>query len=466
MDSISMTHSAISPRSIGVKLIVVSALAVSMTVPGLFVGSLVEERTQRAAEVIRQISGYSGGPQTFLGPTLVVPYSDLPRSGAGSRGFYVVFPATGTAVLKTATEERRRSLFKVPVFRADLMFDATFDLSGTPSALPSGMELDWDHAEIVVGVSDMRGALEDAALTVNGKTMILGPAQTPATLSSGGERSGPLKLTFLGSRIDGIQPNAKFQVTSALRFSGARRVAVLSYAKKTQVSAEGDWPNPGFDGGFLPNRHAITGNGYTAQWSIPFIARGVRAEGPLDSIAGLEGTELGTSFVEVADPYQSVNRCLKYVLLFVGLIFLSYFALEVVTGKRIHPAQYILVGVVQIIFYLMLLSFSERIGFDMAFCLAGASTVALLSINAGWVFSSRVQGFRALITFSLLYVVIFLLLRAEDYALLIGATASFLAVATAMYLTRRIDWYSPASAADGPGKQTPPAISRDASVTS
>jgi inner membrane protein len=107
-----------------------------MTIPGLFVGRLIEERTKRAAEVVRQISGYSCGQQTFLGPTLAVPYKTALRLSANSQNIYLVFPATASAVLKTVTEERRRSLFRVPVFRADLTFDAAFDLTGTPSAAP------------------------------------------------------------------------------------------------------------------------------------------------------------------------------------------------------------------------------------------------------------------------------------------------------------------------------------------
>jgi inner membrane protein len=144
---------------------------------------------------------------------------------------------------------------------------------------------------------------------------------------------------------------------------------------------------------------------------------------------------------ELADPYQSVTRSLKYVLLFLGLLFLSYFVFEVTTGKRIHPAQYILVGIAQIIFYLLLLSLAERIGFDFGFLIAGAATVTLLSINAGWIFASRVQAFRAFAVFSLLYTLIYLLLRLEDNALLVGAIASFLAVAGVMYFTRSIDSY-------------------------
>jgi inner membrane protein len=123
-------------------------------------------------------------------------------------------------------------------------------------------------------------------------------------------------------------------------------------------------------------------------------------------------------------------------------LFLSYFIFEVTTGKRVHPAQYILVGIAQVIFYLLLLSLAERIGFDFAFLLAGAATVILLSANAGWIFQSRIQGLRALVCFGLLYALIYMLLRLEDNALLVGAIASFLAVASAMYLTRKADWYS------------------------
>ncbi len=180
----------------------------------------------------------------------------------------------------------------------------------------------------------------------------------------------------------------------------------------------------------------------------------MRAEGRSDSITGLGSTALGVSFIEVADPYQSVNRSLKYALLFLGLLFLSYFVFEVTTAKRVHPAQYVLVGVAQIIFYLLLLSLAERIGFDFGFLLAGIVTVGLLSANAGWVFGSRLQGIRALACFSFLYVMIYLLLRLEDNALLVGAIVSFLAVASVMYLTRNIDWYSSLPDASAPANES------------
>jgi inner membrane protein len=429
---------SLSAHSMGVKLLIVSALAVSMTVPSLFVASLLEDRTSRAAEVARQITAATGGPQMFLGPTLAIPYTGV------HPGVYLIFPAVGAAEIKTVTEERRRSLFKVPVFQADIRMDSQFDLTAAGDEAAAGGELDWSRAEFVIGASDTRGAQADAALDANGRTTILVPSEVAPSLVIGGEEKDLVKISLLGAKAGDIaKPSAKFSVSSILRFSGAQRIAVLSYGKTTHLSARGDWPSPGFDGGFLPVRRSIARNGFSAEWSVPFMARGVRAEAPGNALNTLAATALGTSFIEVADPYQSVSRSLKYVLLFLGLVFLSYFIFEVTAGKRIHPAQYILVGIAQIIFYLLLLSLAERIGFDAGFLLAGISTVALLAANAGWIFDSRSHLLRAFGVFSTLYAIIYLLLRVEDYALLIGAIVSFLVVAAAMYLTRRIDWYNP-----------------------
>ncbi len=446
-------------RSMGLKLLVVSVLALIMGIPALFVDNIVEERAKRAGEVIQEVSGRVGGQQTFLGPAVSIPYTIPPAYKGGSPvvGTYVVFPAQGDATVKVRTEERRRSLFKVPVFQADLKFDAAFDLTGVPSAAPAGAVLDWTRAAIVVGVSDARGALSDGTLTINGKTVTFVPAGTIGEAND----AQRLPLAYFGVSEPGVvQPNATFHVTAALRFSGAQRIAVLAYGKTTHVTLDGDWPSPSFDGGFLPVKRTVSAQGFTGEWSVPFIARGVPAEGINATVSALYSTALGVSFVEVADPYQSVNRSLKYVLLFVGLLFLTYFVFEVTTGKRVHPAQYVLVGMAQMIFYLLLLSLAERIGFDWGFLVAGGATVLLLSANASWIFESRVQGVRALVVFSLLYALIYLLLRLEDNALLVGAIASFVAVAAVMYFTRNMNWYS--SLQSGGAQPTPTAQKSEA----
>jgi inner membrane protein len=440
-------------RSIGIKLLLVCGLALAMCIPAFFVDSLVSDRTSRAAEVVKDVSAHVGGQQTFLGPTLAIPYT-LPADN--KQGVYLVFPAQAAASVKSSTEERRRSLFKVPVFSADLNMDASFDLAGVPGAAPEGATLDWNRAEIIVGVSDARGARADAILTVDGKPFAMAPAAVTPDMILNGVQGMQTSLTLFGVPASAFaHSNAQFKASAVLHFSGAQRIAVLSYGKTTRLTMQGDWPNPSFDGGFLPTGHTISAHGFSAEWTVPYIARGVAAEGTAGAIHALDATGLGVSFVEVADPYQSVNRSLKYLPLFLGLVFLSYFVFEVTTGKRIHPAQYVLVGVAQVIFYLLLLSLAERIGFDFAFLLGGTATVALLSGNAGWIFASRPQGFRALGVFTLLYTLIYMLLRLEDDALLVGAIASFAAVAAVMYFTRHIDWYGalPGSTTDAGGQR-------------
>ena len=428
-------------RSMGLKLLVVGLLALLMAIPAIFVANIVEERTTRAKDVIQEISSRVGGQQIFLGPVLAIPYSIAPTYKGASTvsGVYMVFPVEGNAMVKVRTEERRRSLFKVPVFLADLKFDAAFDLAGVPAVAPLNAALDWSHAEIVVGVSNAHGALDDGTLTVNTKTLTFAPSENLRDLSS----DQRLPLEYLGVTASGLaEPNATFRVSADLHFSGAQRLAVLAYGKTSRLNVAGDWPSPGFDGAFVPAKRTVSSQGFTGEWLVPFVARGVPAEGTNTVVSALASAALGVSFIEVADPYQSVNRSLKYLPLFVGLVFLSYFVFELTARRRIHPAQYVLVGLAQLIFYLLLLSLAERVGFDWGFLVAGGATVLLLSANANWIFDSGLQGVRALVVFSLLYLFIYLLLRLEDNALLVGAVASFLAIAAVMYFTRKIDWYS------------------------
>lgn len=428
---------AFHSRSMGLKLMVVCGLALSMTVPGLIVGGLIDERSGRAAEVTSDISRHAGGAQTFLGPTLAIPYTGR-APGENNNHYYLIFPAAGSAEAKIRTEQRRRSLFQVPVYQAEMKLDASFDLTQAP-ATPN---LDWDHAELIVGVSDARGALSDGVIAVDGKAATLSPAEIAPDLVVGERGALPDRLTLLGTRMSALaKPGARFEAVCTLRFSGAQRIALLPYARTTRIFAQGDWPDPGFDGAFPPVRRSVAGSGFTAEWSAPFIARGVPAEGAASRFIALDAAAIGISFIEVADAYQAVSRSMKYVLLFLALVFLTYFVFEATTGTRVHPAQYLLVGLAQIVFYLLLLSLAERLGFDWAFLFAGGATVTLLSVNAGWVFAGRSQAVRGFAIFGALYGLIYLLLRMEDNALLTGALASFAALSAAMYLTRRIDWY-------------------------
>lgn len=155
--------------------------------------------------------------------------------------------------------------------------------------------------------------------------------------------------------------------------------------------------------------------------------------------ASAQARSLG--FITAASPYQSVNRALKYALMFLRIVFLTFFLIEATMGGRAHPAQYILLGLTQVIFYLLVVALAEHIGFERAFIGTACATVALSGYYASTVFHSIVRGFIALTAFAGAYVLIYLLMKSEDYALLIGSVTAFGAIALTMYVTRNLDWY-------------------------
>ncbi len=456
-------------RSLGLKLLLVCALAFLMSVPALFVFALLMDRTHRAETVAAEVGGLMGGPQTFLGPVIAVPYARTVSAAAPvgpdgrttvaapaaassvETGVWHIFPARGRVEVASDSDVRRRSLFRVPVYEAEVRYAATFDMTRAGDDAPAGAVLDWNRAELIVGASDPRGARSDIGLAVGGRPPVaLTPSLVePRTELAPFEDARAVSFAPRGLRLFGTPLGAAdragptLEASGSATFTGAQRVAVLAFAGTTEAAIRGDWADPSYNGGFLPAEQGEAAGagdeGFAAHWTVPFVARGVPVEA--GGLAALGATELGVTFVEPANPYQSVSRSLKYAPMFIGLVFLAYFLFETTTGRRVHPAQYILIGLAQVIFYMLLLSIAEHTGFDLAFAIAAAATVGLISAYAGWTFDSRAQGLRALAAFTFLYGLIYVLMRLEDYALLVGALASFAAIAAAMYFTRKIDWY-------------------------
>jgi inner membrane protein len=462
----------------GGKAILVLGLALLMAIPCLFVLGLVADRQHRAEGVTEEISALQGGPQELLGPVIVAPYT-APRPPAPDSsgklqlqppesGWYVVSPETGQVSLSLSTASLRRGIFEVPVYAADAVIDAHFDAPPADLRLPAGASVDWAAARLVVGFSDLRGAKSDVdgvVTTAQGRASVAFSPASEISLGSPGvapsanvesrvrAATDPKSYGLVAAPASAILGGKGGGVRMRLRFTGAERLSVMPFAKSTTVRAAGDWGAPSFDGGFLPDTRQLTSGGFSAAWNVPFIARGLSDHGASDvlSLAQLGAKDVGVSLVPATDPYQTVTRSLKYAVMFVGLVFLTFFVFEALSGTRVHPAQYLLVGLAQMAFYLLLLSVSEYAGFDLAFGVAALATVLLIGLYAGAAFKSRARGAQALVVFSAVYGLIYLLMRLEDYALLAGSVASFLGLTGAMYLTRNLDWYSakaPAAPAD------------------
>lgn len=436
-------------RSAGLKLLLVCALAVLMIIPALLVHSIVYERSSGLKTAISEVSERVGGQQAVLGPVLAVPYSQTPDPQKPDKvvyGIATAFAETGTARADVSVEERQRGIHTVPVFEASIEMEAKIDPGELRAAIPVNAEAIWSDARLYIGVSDTRGIKDALLVRVNQRNVTMEPMSQTAN-GSGYNRVPYAGVTLAGGKIPGLETTeTPLTVTASLRISGAQRFSIGPFAKDTDVTLTSNWPSPSFTGGILPSEHNAgeTEAGFTASWRVPYLARGIAGAGPNLDLAAVTNwgyRDMAVNFIKEVSPYQSVERALKYAAMFIGFVFLAYFLFEITSGARAHPAQYVLVGLAQTIFYLLLLAFSERVGFDLAFMIAAVMTVGLTASYAMTVFRSRKYGLRALGILSGIYALIYVLMRAENHALLAGALASFAAIGLTMYMTRDVDWY-------------------------
>lgn len=437
-------------RSLGLKLILVGALAFLLWIPCLMIYALVWERSTRADSVRDEIYELAGGRQTISGPIILVPaIVDTGKTTASgepvTRRISVAFtPSILDIKGKADTSIRKRSIFDATVYDANLVMDGEFGPLNPPRVSDGVATYLWKDAQLVVKFSSeasLKGVKANPQLLIDGK-------RRAAAFEPG------IKIEFSDDPIEALasgvsasfpisEPAAGFHFSLILPISGGGALSFSPVGAETAVKIESDWPHPSFQGARLPDIRTINAKGFVAEWRVPYLARSLpRSFVAEPGLVSLEsGKSFGVSFVSTDSPYQGVNRALKYALMFVGIVFLTFFLIEATMGGRAHPAQYILLGLAQVVFYLLVLSFAEHIGFETAFIGASGATVALSGVYAATVFRSVVKGLTALFAFAGAYGLIYLLMKSEDYALLIGSVAAFGAVALTMTVTRNLDWY-------------------------
>ncbi len=468
--------SGLIPRgSLGLKLLLVCLLVLVMGVPLLIVGGLVAERQARATSVTMEIGQQAGGPQTVGGPMLLVPYQrdvqttdDQGRTQRRTdRGTYVIFAETGTANTTLAVSDRSLGIYRAAIYEAQTEFDASFRPAAAVEGLDESYRLDWTGARVVMFVSDSRAIRNVAELRFpDGSTATLEPISDLSLAAPSPEYSRPglfsTPMAPLPTTLQAFAAPARFGATpqdftveTRLELTGAQRFAIAAFAQDTTTTIRGDRRDVRAEGFFQNNEIVVSGaeregatqtapdGGFAASWRVPYVARGIEKAADLASfnLGQAAGRDMAVSFVASDDIYTGVARAVRYGIMFIGIVFLSTLIFEAVSGRKAHPAQYILVGLAQCVFYLLLLSLTEIIGFATAFIIAAAATVALLGYYAGTSFQSAQVGVRALIGLGALYLAMYVLMTLEDFALLAGSVVAFAVIAATMIATRRIDWY-------------------------
>lgn len=415
------------------RLLLVAGLALLLQVPGCMIGQLGWERQRARAEATAEIAQTWGASQHLGGPILAVPFRRYGLDDKGKRvevesGTVAVLPASLDVAADARAEARRRGLFEVPVYRARFTLSGRFGIPREAIGTIVPLEaLLWEQAQLVVRLADVHAIDRVAPLQWAGRAV---------EFQGGG---GALGAGGLHAPLAGLSGESSFDFRIELAVRGSDSLGFVPSARATTVTLGSAWPHPRFQGAWLPDQRDVGAGGFSARWQVTSIAAGLPAawKGGGGEEA-LQAASFGVQLLQPVDPYRMSERSLKYSLLFIGLTFAALWMFELRAGRAVHPLQYLMVGAALCLFYLLELSLAEHVGFGPAYALAAGAVTAQVSLYARAVLRGARPALALAAVVAALYALLYLLLGAEDYALLAGSATLFAVLSAAMVLTRRV----------------------------
>lgn len=426
-----------SQRNLYTKAGIVTALVLLMMLPMLMIKSLVRERAERQQEAIDEVSGKWGGAQTVTGPVVSIPYLVYPtKSSQPQRKYIHILPDQLKVNGELLPQKRNRNLFDVVVYNSRVAISGSFsNLLADMPQVPRENIL-FNEAFVTVGITDLRGIDEQVLLKWNGETKRFDSSVESSDVVTSGIST---RVNLLSTNPDTAAPTT-YDFAFSLSLKGSQLLHFVPVGKQTDVTFTSPWRDPSFEGTFLPVSREVSKNGFDARWKVqdlnrPFPQRWLNKE------ARLENASFGINLLMPVDGYMKTHRAIKYAVLFVGLTFLLFFFLELKTNVMIHPLQYALVGLALCLFYMLLLSISEHLGYNAAYTIASLMTIGLIGFYADGVLKERKFSMLVTGTLIILYTFIFTVIQLQDYSLLMGSLGLFFTLAMVMYFSRNVNWY-------------------------
>ena len=412
-------------------------LILLLLIPMGMVEDVINQRGHLYRQANNEITASWGKEQIIAGPILSLPYlKSVLEDGIWSYVSRYEHIRPGLMRINTSidTEVRYRGIYKVTVYTATVIIQGVFSLSQAGIEVANTSEFDFDEGFVQIPLTNRRSIKEPVRFVWDDEEIILHPRVNDQTNES----------VILAAQIppDLLDKNTDHSFSLELKLAGSSEIGFISSSQDTNINVDANWASPGFFGIYLPLRYTITDEDFTASWEI----------NDLLSNMGHGGTEIipykwyesqprfGVRLVQPVDTYRLVTRAAKYAVLFISLTFLVYFFTEIVGKVSLHTVQYLLVGGANCIFYLLLLSLAEHIRFNLAYFISSCASVSLIALYSVSILKSRTKALVMFILLSGLYTYLFVTLRSEAYALLIGSIGLFVILGLAMYLTRNVDW--------------------------
>ncbi len=423
--------------SVTFKLFTICFLALILLIPATMITEIINEREQLSEQTREEVSNNVASSQELTGPVLTIPiiYPLLPNGQAAEAVKYIhILPDALNITGEVTPQKLKRGIYEVIVYETDLSISGNFDIDTTLISQFSGQP-DWEKAILNFGITDMRGIKNQLLISVNGKDLpvIAGTSQhqiAPSGVS--------LPIKGLSEMI-----SKKIDFNYKLELQGSNNLSFVPIGNTTDINISSNWNAPSFNGTFLPDERTITDKGFEAKWHILQLNRNYPQmwQGSMYS-DNLHDSAFGVDLIESLDDYQKSMRSVKYAILIIALTFLVFFLVEMMNGKRIHPFQYILVGLALCLFYILLVAISEQLNFDAAYLISASAIILMISLYSRSIFTSTKLSFLLFGILTLLYGFLFVTLQMSDYALLTGSIGLTVMLALTMYFTRNINWYT------------------------
>lgn len=416
---------------LGWKIFIIGVLSVMLLIPQQLILRLVNERYNTSREAEAEVEQMWSSAQRVIGPVVHIPARE------NQAWDVYLLPEEFNVKGDLKTENRRRGSFDVTVYSADLQIDGSFLIPSLSDYSEAKYRL--DKAEVMISLSDFRGLTENVVLHLNGQDYAM-------KSDKDGQLKSVLCCRIPLSELQGDKP-VSYSVRMPLK--GSESIMFLPIGNSTSVQLASNCGTPSFQGNFLPVERTVSDTGFTATWKVLALNRDFAQSvtkwcdycGESAHCVSKGDNEFGVIMRVPVMQYQQTTRTVKYAYLFIFLTFATVFFVEYRRQTPIHPVQYMLIGVALLVFYTLLLSFSEHIPFVWSYIVSMLMTITLITGYLAGILKIRKTALMVGALLLALYIFIYVLLQLETYALLFGSLGIFVILAVLMYVSLKVKWY-------------------------
>ncbi|MCP4580634.1 MAG: cell envelope integrity protein CreD [candidate division Zixibacteria bacterium] len=422
-------------NSVTFKIITMIIIVLLLLIPAFMIESLIHEREYRKKEVIAEIGSKWGQEQTIAGPIISIPYKSFYKDKDG-RAVYTIkyahfLPDSIDLNGMLDPEMRYRGIYEAVLYKSQIELAGTFPFPEIERLNTSPDDIIWSGAFISIGITDMRGIKNQIVAEFNGDSISMSPGLESADIISSG----------VSAKISLADHKTSYPFKFKINLNGSHQINFVPVGRLNDITVSSTWPDPSFSGAYLPYERTIGKDGFSAKWKVldlnrnyPQYWKGTKHQ--------IDDSSFGVELFIPVDIYQKSMRTVKYAIMFIVFTFIAFFFSEIMKKVRVHPIQYLLIGLAIMIFYTLLISISEHTNFNIAYIISSISVIALIT---GYAKSILKKGSLALMVggmLVILYGYLYIVLQLEDFALLMGSIGLFIVLALVMYFTRKIDWYA------------------------